>query len=63
MHQNEMSRSSRTSRGSISLSFKLRQRVMAWFSIVLRYSGRVVSEKPRWVRPVALDKTRLFPLA
>jgi hypothetical protein len=44
-------RSSRTSLGSISLSFRVFQRGIAKFSIVRRYSGRVVSEKPRWVRP------------
>ncbi len=44
-------RSSRTSLGSISLSFHFSQRGIAWFWIVRRYSGRVVSEKPRWVRP------------
>jgi len=44
-------KSSRTSFGSISLSLRVFQRGSAKFSIVRRYSGRVVSEKPRWVRP------------
>jgi len=43
--------SSRTSLGSMSFSFQVFQRGIAWFSIVRLYSGRVVSEKPRWVRP------------
>jgi hypothetical protein len=44
-------RSSRTSLGPMSLSFQLFHRGSAWFAIVRRYSGRVVSEKPRCVRP------------
>jgi hypothetical protein len=44
-------KSSRTSFGSISLSFRLFHCGTALFSIVRRYSGRVVSENPRWVRP------------
>jgi hypothetical protein len=44
-------RSSRTSLGPMSPSFQLFHRGSAWFAIVRRYSGRVVSEKPRWVRP------------